>query len=249
MNTLDILIQSGLTTKQATVYLAALELGQFSITSLAHKSGIKRPTCYLIVDDLISKGCITKVPRAKKGLYVAESPDVLVEKAEQQIQKLKTITPQLKRLHQKSKTEPLVKFFLGPKSMENIYRDILVTKPDMIYGMLSPDDLYGVTGKDFLDNWTKTRVKEGIPSQVIQTKDNRKEYFYGSSKELMREVRYFTGNLNVPGAVGIYADKVGFISGKADNFSFIVTSIDFRNMMKGIFDALWSVSVPKGEQK
>ncbi len=61
---------TGLTQKESAVYLALLETGQASIAGLAQKTGIKRPTCYLIIDELIKKGLATSVPVGRKTLYV-----------------------------------------------------------------------------------------------------------------------------------------------------------------------------------
>ena len=41
------LISLGLADRQASVYVRALEFGTFSVSDLAYKTGIKRPTCYL----------------------------------------------------------------------------------------------------------------------------------------------------------------------------------------------------------
>ncbi len=56
----------GLTEKEAVIYINALSLGTFSVSSIAQKTGIKRPTCYIILDELIKKNLVTRVPRAKK---------------------------------------------------------------------------------------------------------------------------------------------------------------------------------------
>ena len=61
----------GLNEKESKVYIAALEMGKFSILALSEKTGIKRPTCYLVLYELIKKGLISTFPKAKKVLYVA----------------------------------------------------------------------------------------------------------------------------------------------------------------------------------
>ncbi|MBI5733705.1 MAG: hypothetical protein HY973_02045 [Candidatus Kerfeldbacteria bacterium] len=44
--------QFGLTEKESALYLAALELGSAFISDLARKSQLKRPTTYLVVNQL-----------------------------------------------------------------------------------------------------------------------------------------------------------------------------------------------------
>ena len=47
---------AGLSETEAKIYLAALELGQTSVSRIARKSGIKRTTIYLSLENLMEKG-------------------------------------------------------------------------------------------------------------------------------------------------------------------------------------------------
>ena len=51
-NITETLINLGLNEKQAKVYLALLQLGQAGVTAVAEKAGTKRPTTYLILEEL-----------------------------------------------------------------------------------------------------------------------------------------------------------------------------------------------------
>ena len=67
----------GLNEKEARVYVALLQLGKATAYSVAKHSGLKKPTTYVILDDLIDKGIVSKVPRAKIMQYTAISPEDL----------------------------------------------------------------------------------------------------------------------------------------------------------------------------
>ncbi|MEK7106984.1 MAG: helix-turn-helix domain-containing protein, partial [Patescibacteria group bacterium] len=62
----DSLSQLGLSGQESAVYLAALELGFSSISDIAKKAGIKRPTTYYIVDELIKKNLVSRAPKGKR---------------------------------------------------------------------------------------------------------------------------------------------------------------------------------------
>ena len=66
METQTQLKKLGLTEKEAKLYINALELGSFSVMGIAHKSGIKRPTCYLILDELVKKGLVSIIPQRQE---------------------------------------------------------------------------------------------------------------------------------------------------------------------------------------
>ena len=97
METQTQLKKLGLTEKKKpSYYINALELGSFSVMGIAHKSGIKRPTCYLILDELVKKGLVSIIPRAKKLLYIAGPPEVLIKQAEEQVSLTKSFSAKTK---------------------------------------------------------------------------------------------------------------------------------------------------------
>ena len=55
----------GLSDKESAVYMALLQLGQATAYAVAVKSGLKKPTTYIILDELIEKGLVLKVPQMK----------------------------------------------------------------------------------------------------------------------------------------------------------------------------------------
>ena len=107
METQTQLKKLGLTEKEAKLYINALELGSFSVMGIAHKSGIKRPTCYLILDELVKKSLVSIIPSAKKLLYIAEPPEVLIKQAEEQVSLTKSLAPKLNSFYNTDKEKEL----------------------------------------------------------------------------------------------------------------------------------------------
>ena len=52
MELIEVLNKTGLHEKEAKVYLALLELGTADVSDIAAKAGVKRPTSYLVLDEL-----------------------------------------------------------------------------------------------------------------------------------------------------------------------------------------------------
>ena len=71
----NVLKQTGLTEKQAKIYLACLELGQAKVPEIAKKAEIKRTTAYGILDELVSLGLVNYSQKNKQKLYRAGNPD------------------------------------------------------------------------------------------------------------------------------------------------------------------------------
>jgi sugar-specific transcriptional regulator TrmB len=92
----------GLTEKEAKVYTALLQVGQGSAYGIAHKSGLKKPTTYVVLEELIKKGMVRQIPRQKKALYEAISPEEVFALAEERLDVAKRALPELLAL---TKTE------------------------------------------------------------------------------------------------------------------------------------------------
>ncbi len=95
MQIIESLQNLGLNEKQAKVYVALLQLGKSSAYVIATKSGLKKPTTYVILGELVEKGLVLKVPRARKQLFEAKSPDEFFALAEERLKVAKKSLPEL----------------------------------------------------------------------------------------------------------------------------------------------------------
>ncbi len=232
------LIDSGLNKKEAQVYLTALELGRFSMTAISAKSRVKRPTCYLILEQLINKGLISKAPQPKKMMYVAEPPEKIEEELKKKYIGFRKSLPLLKTLGTRQKKNPEIQFFRGAKGVEAVYKQVLDDAPKQVCSILNTDRLFSVTGKEFLDDWIKKRTAKGIHIDSLMTIPNDKQYFYESDPEILRKTTFFKPTTALGGALWFYNNKVAFVSSKEDDFSFIVSSEEFRKTVQGVFEVL-----------
>ena len=65
---------------EAKTYLACLELGSETVQNIAKKGQIKRPTCYVTLDNLFTKGYVAKIEKKSTTLYAAEDPKIMLNK-------------------------------------------------------------------------------------------------------------------------------------------------------------------------
>lgn len=245
INLIKNLETTGLSQKESAVYLALLEIGQASIASLSLKTGIKRPTCYLIIDELVQKGLVTSVPVGRKTLYIAEHPTKLVKRAEQSLSMAKNIVSGLQEIMTKKSDRPKLRVFNGKSGVQSIYEEMLVVGQDLYY-IASVKDLVASIGEEFLDDFIKRRINKGMKSFSIRmesteiVRDN-----YGDQPENLRTVRYAPETFDTPYSIFIFGDNVAFISREVDSFGFLVESRDLSKTIKSLFDSIWSVSKEK----
>lgn len=90
-----------LTEKEARVYLALLELGPSTPYKIAKRSHLKRPTAYVIAEELVEKGLIIQMTGEKQKMYIARSPESYVDEVEKRVKDAKKIVPELLALQRK----------------------------------------------------------------------------------------------------------------------------------------------------
>lgn len=88
----------GFNDKQAQVYLALLRLGKGSAYAVSEQSGLKKPTTYVILDELVNKGAAHRIPRVSKRLYKPVPPETLLRDAKQRLIDTEQILPSLKSI-------------------------------------------------------------------------------------------------------------------------------------------------------
>jgi len=149
----------GLNDKEIQVYQSCLKLGTASITEIAKKAEVKRPTCYLVIDELKSKGLIIAVPKGKKTIYKTIEPDKLLDNFESKRQNLEEVIPFLRHWYDQSRHRPKVTFFEGKVQIKDVYKDMFKAKE--IWSMVSLDKLYEVITDEENEALFKLLDKQG----------------------------------------------------------------------------------------
>lgn len=110
----------GLNEKESAVYLALLQLGRGSAYSIASKSGLKNPTTYVILDELIKKGLVQRVPRVRKQLYIALPPEQAFASAEEKLHEAKQKLPELSALTKGEGSKVSAVYFEGVEGIKQL---------------------------------------------------------------------------------------------------------------------------------
>jgi len=235
----------GLSLKESRLYTAALPLGQFSVAEIATASALKRPTCYLILEELIRRGLILTIPDSKKRLYKALSPEVLIKQAEYNVSFAKKILPDLETLYASGKTQPIVRFYHGQKGIHNIYEETLTSGIKEYCYIASAKELIDMAGSEYIRDYIHRRVQKGIHVKSIRMHGHEvSEKIFGERKQL-RDVRFAPKDMYLPYTIFIYGQKVAFISTGSSDFGLVVESQGLADTMRGLFEALWKLSSKK----
>ncbi|KKT35614.1 MAG: hypothetical protein UW24_C0006G0024 [Parcubacteria group bacterium GW2011_GWA2_44_12] len=245
MDTSKVLQQLGLSEKEAVVYLASLQLGKDTAFTIAKRSGIKRSTVYVILNELNIKGLVDISKTAKATLYNPVSPKKLLQQMDFRKNQLEEALPELLLLYKDKPEKPSVHISEGSRGVEQVYREIIDSvkagEEVLCFGQLKH---FESGYKKLLETWIremknkKNRAREILPKNEYESvyreriKQNRNPH---------HRIKVAPSGMLVNDNI-IYADKVGIFSVEHDAFVVLIESKHIAEAYRNVFEFLWTHS-------
>jgi sugar-specific transcriptional regulator TrmB len=244
----EILTQIGLTEKESAVYLALLELGTATVHPIAVKANIKRPTAYLILEQLQFKGLISMVPREKKVLYTAESPERIIQDLNKKQELMKRFMPNMMALYNSKKDKPQVLLYEGKEGVSQVY--------DKIFS--SPQVDFFATIKDVftmfpdMPKLLMKRVAAGemkVRELLTQT-DADLKYLTWIKQSEQYQARLVPKNFpEFLTDAAIFGNNVVFFAFNPTVFAVQITNMQVAESIKVLYNLAWSAAEPYSPEK
>jgi len=247
----EILLKLGLSDKEASVYLAALELGEDTAQNIAEKSGVNRATTYVILEKLIQLGLASTVERGKKTVFIAEDPRELNnilnqqrQEIEQRSQLLEDSLTQLRAIYNANNQKPTVRFFEGPDGLEALDRyghDQF--QENMEFMSIMPVDRVEDMFPDRRKKAISDRVQLGIKSRVIYTHRNGAVLNEPINHSELRTAKYMPKDVfPITGSILIYPGwGVKFFNFEQGNLiGVLIQSPSVAHNLQELFELAWS---------
>lgn len=224
---------AGLDEKDARVYLALIELREGLPSDIAKRSGIKRPTVYLSLEELLERGLVSRVRRGRRTYYRALDTSLLLEDALHRYQALEKAMPDLAKLAAGKKLIPEMGLFEGREGIKRIVEDSLTARGEiMVWGDVS--QRIRILG-DYFPEYLRRRKERGIRIKAIFTYDQLALERHRRDKEELRECYLIPKNEYPFGnEVLIYNDKTAIISYE-DRVGATIQSQSLADMQRSMF--------------
>lgn len=229
--------------KEATVYLALLEIGKGTVSQISRKAGINRTTGYDILGSLINKGVVNLSGKEPKTEYSAEPPESVIEylkkeakKAEEKAKEAENLIPNLLRVYS-AQNRPRIKFYEGTEGLKHVYEDTL-TSTEPIRAYATVDDMHKALPNYFPEYYKRRALKNiSIRAIVPETETGREREKHNAEEK--REIAfvpadkyYFSPEIN------IYDNKV-MIASWREKLGVIIESAEIADAMKKIYELAW----------
>lgn len=239
---------AGFNEKEAKVYLAALELGEASISNIARKSGIKRTTVYLVLESLREKGIISTTRKKASTLYWAENPQKIAQQAEERKGAIERMMPELLSLANLIDKKPKIRFFEGANGIKETFRNILDYPDQELIGWYS-DDWAKFDEKFFWQEFTPRRLEKRIWVRAIFPLNETTKKLQTMSQEHLRQSKFVKDMpFDVPAEILLYGkNKIAVVS-YAESLALIIESQKIFSTLKSIFEVMWA-SLPENSRQ
>ena len=240
MEITELLNQIGLNEKEASVYLALLELGTATVHPIATKAGIKRPTTYLILEQLQQKGMVSIVPRATKALYTAESPEKLLQDLNKKQELLKRFMPNMLALYNAKTEKPQIQLFEGKEGILEVYKKVFNARSVDFFCTISDvmsmfPEMPGDLKKNALAGRIKVReLLTKSPADIIHAKKMPQHEYY-ENRFVPSGMEFLTDNV-------FFENSVVFFSYSPYMFAVVITSKGVVTSLKTLFELAWNAS-------
>ncbi len=247
---INLLEQYGLTEKESAIYVALLELGTADVTQIAKKAGVKRPTTYFVIEDLIAKGFVSQAG-GKIKQFVAEKPQKIIAFERSKLAQLEKALPGLIGLASNSKYRPSVRFFTGLDGVRAVYEESLIQAPGSEILSLGNAKAVLESQPGFEGWYIKRRVESKIHFRAVVTDNPYNREFAKLDKAELRHLRFVDKELFTQDVeINIYGNKVSMVSFVEDEFvGVILESKVFTSGHRQMFEVLWSIGKELKELK
>ena len=168
----------GLTDKEAKVYFATLKLGSGSAQAIARNAGLKRPTTYVILEELRQKGLVLKMPGSKRQMFTAKSPEELVSQMKKNLSSVEQALPELMQTYSSNTPRVRTIQFEGIDGIREAlwYRMDALAKKEVVAFFGSAEDATPELISLFHE-WNAALAKNGVHIRsLVPENENLKEF-------------------------------------------------------------------------
>lgn len=240
MKTEKILEEIGIEGKKAEVYLACLELGGATAYLIAKKAGIKRPTAYDIINQLMHEGLVHKSIKSGATYFSPTDPQILINKTKERMQRIEKVMPMLQNLYNSPKSKPFIQYFEGREGIREMYEDSLKT-------LKRGEEILGYVGEgiaqylpEYTEDYVKRRTEKGIVFRGIYKAAPEIVPYMEKNKEHLRVGRILSEkDFPVSNETNIYKNKIAIASYGREMFGMIIESEEIAKSQKAIFELAW----------
>lgn len=229
---------------EAKLYLSALQLGEGTVSELAHHANIPRTTAAEVLESMQHKGMVSSYSKQTHKYWLAEDPQRLFAGFKRSEEEFQRALPELTKLRGTgTQDKPQVKVYSGVEEMKLILDDVIETKHNIL-ALISWDDWVGFFGEEFIEEFIRRRYQHFLKIRVISPRTESAGRLKKQDTQQMRQMRFLPENIQLMRTTNfIYGDKIAIISlSKKEPTGVVIRDTDIAYANSLYFENLWQHS-------
>lgn len=237
---LILLVQSGLDSKEARVYLALLMLGRGTVQEIARQSLLKRTTIYPILEKLQKRNLVAESKQQNKTYFIPEEPAQLLEKMRLRVDHFTKNLELFNSIRNSIVPKPKILFLNGSEGFKRIWQTIFKSGLKEYLIITDPREMLSFVQKGYITGRIiKEKTRLGIRSrQLIAFSEYAKEII-AKDKQENRISKVLPHIYKIPFTTIIFGNQTALISPSFEDVILIIESESFAKTQKSLFEALW----------
>jgi sugar-specific transcriptional regulator TrmB len=246
MNPQELLEKLGYHHYEANIYLAALELGEATVSDLAHKTEMPRTSIQEVLNTMQKKGMVSSYSKKVHKYWVAENPEKLLASFKEHEEAFKDMLPRLQAIRRSTDDKPEVKVYTGAKEISLILDDIIDSKHHIL-ALISWDDWIEFFAAQYVDDFIARRYKHYLQIRLLTPRTPLTERLKLLDPKQLRHTRFLPPGINLKRISNfIYGDKIAIISmNKKEPTGILIKDADVVHGNTMYFEHLWQHSTEK----
>jgi predicted DNA-binding transcriptional regulator len=234
------LIALGLTDKEARIYLALYKIGKATSYEVAKEAGIKRPTVYVLMEELRKRGLVLIVPHVKNQVFIAKDPHEFINEYQEDLNRnardLLASLPTMSR----PVGETNIIVFKGQGSLvQGLSYGLHRAKEKTIYAFYAPVGKNMKVRDEYFEHSEHVH-KLGMKVKCIMPSNTHDEAFREDDKKYGFETKKINHKLFSPNvSVEICGDVVKMIMHKQKQV-IVMEEKGMAEFYKQVFELLWT---------
>ncbi len=244
----EILRYFDLTDGEIQTFLALLKLGRATAYQIAKEAQLKRPTTYVLVDNLIRKGLATTQTYGRTTIISPISPNQLLKIWQGRLSLLEQVKPDLQALYKTSQFQPRVQVYEGEAGVDAIYQQLPPADAEgdeiILFGSIGAI----LDGFSYLiPKWEQTFKNKNNPiRELINDDPVTQEY-------ITKRVKFENPNYQMRVMSGapmgktdniIFQNKLAIFSLEQELFVTVIESAEIAQTYRALFEEAWENSLP-----
>ncbi len=242
-----ILLQLGLTDKEAALYLLLLQSPNQTAHQLTDQTDIQRTNVYRLLDNLLEQGLIVANNDSSVKRFSAAEPQSLQRllqsrqtELKQTASSLSALMPIFRSQYSLSLDKPGVFHMAGSDGFERLLEDMVCSRTEVL--LVASDDL--PNDQETLKRFRKLLIERNNHGVATRALFHSSEYNQRIMKEFNErgiEVR-FIGSTPFKGEVALYEDNTVFTVYDPSLITTVLTNQYITGTMRTLFEQLWTAA-------